>query len=214
MYHRGARGESAWQIDRADESVTIDFARSMAMANGVFNNKVRAIGTDGNLVAVGPGVSLADFTDGQGYTVLFSENLQAMPWHRAGLIAAQDLVISDDSNQFRYEETSRYTQGMVWHFEDQAIENARGVNPVHLINGPPPRKDIFVQRMNATNAPHLARPSSAHSKGVNVAMADGSTRFVSETIDYRVYQALLTPNGAGSDVPYPEFMLGDGSLLQ
>ena len=85
MYHRGPSDESAWQIDRAGEQVTIDFARSMATANGVFNNKIPTLGTDGRPVAVGPDVTLADFTDGQGHTMLFSENLQAMPWHRAWL---------------------------------------------------------------------------------------------------------------------------------
>ncbi len=214
MYHRGPGGAPAWQIDRAGVLVTIDFARSMAKANGVFNNKVSAIDVAGNSVSVGPAVSLADLTDGQAYTMLFSENLQAMPWHRAGLIDAQDLVVAEGSSQLLFEETSRYTQGMVWHFEDRSVENALAVNPVHRINGPPSGKDVFVQRMNARNAPHLARPSSAHIDGVNAAMADGSTRFISSTTDYRIYQALLTPNGERSDVPFPEFEFSDDSLWQ
>ncbi|MGI9469418.1 MAG: DUF1559 domain-containing protein, partial [Rubripirellula sp.] len=52
----------------------------------------------------------------------------------------------------------------------------------------------------------LARPSSAHRTGVNAAFADGSTRFIDENIDYRVYQALMTPSGKTSSVPYPRFV--------
>jgi hypothetical protein len=43
-------------------------------------------------------------------------------------------------------------------------------------------------------------------------MADGATRFIRETIDYRVYQALLTPDGNLSDVPLPTFKLSDDSF--
>ncbi len=212
MYHRGRSGEPARQIDRAGEQITIDFARSMATANGVFNNKIPTLGPDGKPVAVGPDVKLDDFTDGQGYTMLFSENLQAMPWHRAGFIDADDLIITDQASEVRYQETSRYTQGMVWHFEDDDVDGVPAVNPVHRINGPRPGKEVFNQRMTAANAADLARPSSAHVEGVNIGMADGSARFIRETIDYRVYQALLTPNGNLSDVPLPTFKLSDDSL--
>lgn len=40
-------------------------------------------------------------------------------------------------------------------------------------------------------------PNSFHTGGVNVAMADGSVRFLKETIDGEVYAALLSPQGAG-----------------
>lgn len=214
MYHRGLQGESSWKIDRAGEPVIIDLARSMAKANGVFNNKFAGRGADGAPVAVGPGVTIADFKDGQGFTILFSENLQAMPWHRAGFIDADDLVVTDQSNEVRYPETSRYAQGMVWHFEDGNVDGVAAVNPAHMINGVSPGQDVFIQRMNAQNAADLARPSSAHVEGVYVGMADGSTRFLRDTIDYRVYQALLTPHGEHSDVPQPEYILSDDALFR
>ncbi len=40
------------------------------------------------------------------------------------------------------------------------------------------------------------RPSSNHKDGVNVAMCDGSIRYLSQNIDPHVYLKLLTPNGA------------------
>jgi len=49
--------------------------------------------------------------------------------------------------------------------------------------------------------PDTARPSSYHFGGVNVAFADGSVKFIRENIDYFVYQQLMTPNGAESDMP-------------
>ncbi|MGC6548658.1 MAG: DUF1559 domain-containing protein, partial [Rubripirellula sp.] len=72
-------------------------------------------------------------------------------------------------------------------------------------------EDIFVLTMsdNIWDAPSLARPSSAHVEGVNCAFADGQTRFVTTNVDYRVYQALLTPRGKSSDVPWKEFVLTD-----
>jgi len=39
----------------------------------------------------------------------------------------------------------------------------------------------------------MARPSSRHSNGVNVAFCDGHTQFLREEIDYRVYQQLMIP---------------------
>jgi hypothetical protein len=62
---------------------------------------------------------------------------------------------------------------------------------------------------NVWDAPSLARPSSAHVDGVNAGFADGATRFVAQSVDYRVYQALMTPRGKSSDVPWKEFVLTD-----
>jgi prepilin-type processing-associated H-X9-DG protein len=81
----------------------------------------------------------------------------------------------------------------------------------HKINGGGDTisQDIFTLQMTAANSPDLARPSSAHVDGVNVGFADGATRFVAVSIDYRVYQAIMTPRGKSSNVPWPEFVLTD-----
>ena len=39
-------------------------------------------------------------------------------------------------------------------------------------------------------------PNSSHPRGVNIAMADGSVRFLSEDIDGRAYMQLFTPQGS------------------
>ena len=182
-------------------SLEISFADSMDRANGVFNNKYDATVT-------GPKVTLDDMKDGQGNTALFSENLQAMPWHRAGLIDAAELGT--------YDTTSRFTQGMVWHYRDPdaATFGTTAADPVMKINGGSGTDDKFVLEMGggvATPA-ELARPSSAHNGGVNMAFADGTVRFVEENIDYRVYQAFMTTRGKSSDVPFSEYVLDGESL--
>ncbi len=208
MYHRSSNGDDAWQIERDGETITIDFSRSMSIANGAFNNKLNAVERSGDPMPIGPNVTLEDFKDGQGYTMLFTENLQAIPWHRAGLISAADLAISDQITSIFYPETSRYTQGVVWHYEDSGgVAGAPHVKPVHKINGTPAGKNLDQLAMSAENCADLARPSSNHVQGVNMAFADGMVRFVTDSIDYRVYQAMLTPNGKRSDVPMPEFVL-------
>lgn len=55
-----------------------------------------------------------------------------------------------------------------------------------------------------------ARPSSDHPAGVEFAFADGRVIFLGEEIDYLVYQQLLTPDGAKSDMPDKTYILDDG----
>lgn len=207
----------------------ITFADSMERANGAFNNKYSgATGTP-----TGAAMRLDDFKDGQGNTVLFSENVQAFPWHRAGnigptLLEAATLVGSEFFTA--YPESSRYVHGMVWHYEDSDSAattipwNSKvGIAPgsvasFHKINGGggSVSQDIFTLTMTdalaSTAAADIARPSSAHVDGVNAGMADGGTRFIPSSINYRVYQALMTPRGKSSHVPWPEFILDDDAF--
>ncbi len=48
---------------------------------------------------------------------------------------------------------------------------------------------------------HNARPSSNHSGGFIATMADGSSRFISEDIEYRVYCLLMSPDSANCHDP-------------
>ncbi len=219
-------------VDRSGETPAgvITFADSQSKANGAMNAKY--VGLGGTLApavlgtyVTGPDVELDDFKDGQGNTVLFSENVQALPWHRAGLINAPDLVTAPGT-QVTYPPTSRYVHGLVWHYEDPQWDdasmasywsNGKPLPPsdFHKINGrgAGPGEDIFNLTMDnlppTLTVADLARPSSAHSDGVNIGLADGSTRFINSGIDSRVYQAMLTPRGKSSDVPWPEFVMTD-----
>lgn len=189
--------------------------RTQQRSNGVFQLKYPGLLAAGQL-QVGPDMRLEDFKDGLGNTLLFSENVQAQPWHRAGFIDASDvqsMVVVNRKPVLVLPIRSRFTQGMVWHYEDidcpaiSAGTSCRSVQAVHRVNGRSPRGDNFTVQMNRDNAIDLARPSSAHTGGVNIAPADGSTRFLSDSVDYRLYQALLTPRGKTSNVPWPEYVM-------
>ena len=220
------------------------WVKSMNRNQGAFSNKYQGFNSTPPLL--GDKVRLDDFKDGQGYTLLFSENVQALPWHRAGYLNAftggsgpdmttgidysaappvTDIVFNPDVSVGDLA-AARYTNGMVWHYED-ANNSAMPNHPVtnipclpvyvkHRINGRGQAvgQDIFTLTMqeNTGNYIDLARPSSAHVSGVNVATADGGTRYINDNIDYRVLQALMTPRGKSSSVPFPEYILSDESL--
>ena len=191
------------------DGAPVSFERTMSRSNGVFNSKVFI----SPLVPLGPAVRADDLKDGLGNTVLFSENLQAQPWHQilpgseAPSIGALQSGITDAVVGL-----SRYAQGFVWHYrDDQSVRNSTPPAEVMKINGTD-GTDIFGLLMNNANAQFLARPSSAHNSGVNMGFADGSSRFVSDSIDYRVYCALMTPRGKSSDVPFNEFVLDSSSF--
>ena len=178
------------------------FAQSMSAANGVFNNKYSGLSADGVSVPVGPSVSFSDIKDGLSQTLLFSENVNALPWHRAGFIDAKDLELPNGQSEVRevrYPNTSRYGQGLVWHTKSTPLRKVDGSGAMQL-------EELQMTRWNCSD---LARPSSYHDEGVNASFADGSIKLIVDTIDYKVYQAMLTPHGRASDVPDPSFVLTD-----
>jgi prepilin-type N-terminal cleavage/methylation domain-containing protein len=122
---------------------------------------------------------------------------------------------------------SQFVAGMVWHYEDPDAATLNAATPtyvspsgenvgldtfkLHRINGGGNNvsQDIFTLQMTMANCPDVARPSSAHVDGVNMGFADGATRYIASSINYRVYQAMMTPRGKSSDVPWPEFVITD-----
>jgi prepilin-type N-terminal cleavage/methylation domain-containing protein len=209
----------------------VNFAVAESRNNGVFNAKYVGTGgapTNNCGAQPGPNVTLDDIKDGKASTMLFGENAQAMPWHRPGFLNAGGLSSAgDDIASSEALLRAKFTSGMVWHYEDRNPASmpaiaanspcslaATSCNPVqrdHKINGggKTGNQGIFTRQMSAARCVDLARPSSAHVDGFNAGFADGATRFVSSSIDYRAYQALLTPRGKGSSVPFPEFVLTD-----
>ena len=200
---------------------------SQGKANGCFTAQYRGLNSAGEIRPTADAPDLDDLKDGQGFTILLSENVQAAPWHRPGFLGAPNLFTEtgdiNASNELAY---SRFSNGMVWHFADDKLagntnypspsgqmSSPERVYQQHKINGggATVAEDIFNLTMsdNIWDSPSLARPSSAHVDGVNCAFADGQTRFIDSGIDYRVYQALLTPRGKSSDVPWKEFVLTD-----
>jgi prepilin-type N-terminal cleavage/methylation domain-containing protein len=207
-------GMHAWPgftYRRAGEpTVAVDFARSMSRRNGLFHNRYSGFdpASPNRLLPTSKPVRYSDIIDGVSKTLMFSENHQAMPLHVTALTGNANHLMNIRQVSGRQviasPRVAKYVQGAVWHFEDdQAVASAAPVNALHRING----GDVHQLQMNPNNFADVARPSSLHVGGVHVAMADASVRFVSESIDYRIYQALMTPNGKASDVPANEFLV-------
>lgn len=212
------------------------FLDSQSKSNGLFIATYQGLAS-GTLQRTAESVRLDDIKDGQGFTILYSENVQALPWHRPGFLAdggnaATALAPAsgtEDINGSVELEYSRFSNGLVWHYEDPNFTALNSIMPIpptspaglsvnavfpqHRINGggTTVAEDIFNLQMTSFpfDSPSLARPSSAHVDGVNAAFADGATRFISQSVDYRVYQAVMTPRGKSSDVPWQEFVLTD-----
>ncbi len=222
MYHLDGVGTSAAPVVRSNNNnvaggtptTTINFADSMGKENGVFVNKYAGTGP----VSVGPAVRIDDMKDGQGNTVLFTESLQAIPWHRLDPRETESytgLAAASAGGEVTYPLYSRFSQGFVWHYED--INGFNGApmvseNRAHGINKLLNNEDIFITRMTIGNAADVARPSSAHNDGVNMGFADGSSRYIVDSIDYRLYQALMTPRGKSSLVPFREYVMQGEAL--
>ncbi len=239
---RAASGEPTWAVpgNGGAAGFTATFKRAQRVDNGIFKAKYIGINLpspDPLQHVVGPKVSMDDLKDGKTNTALFSENVQALPWYLPGFLNGLGLQVGTGVVDLNYSvvntvglgelNSSQFTAGMVWHFEDPQATLLNGLSPavvspspfgrnvgseaftIHRINGAGGNapSDKFVLQMTIGNAPDLARPSSAHVDGVNMGFADGATRFVSESVDTRVYQAMMTPRGKSSDVPWPEFVL-------
>lgn len=133
--------------------------------------------------------------DGAQYTLLFSENLHE---------ARQPTTLQNRANTWvAFEQPAYNIEGLgaeplapkrytvfVWH-------NTAVGYPVRLING-----DKYSDLARVDNSTmDAARPSAFHVGGVNVVFAGGNSLFMRESIDYRVYQQLCTPNDKKSNIP-------------
>ena len=122
--------------------------------------------------------SLDMITAGNGLSrvFLFSENtLPNMTWNGSYDIAVDEVFLT-----------------FVW-------APTTSPQPCNLING---NKNLTSPQVAPPLYPtDYARPASNHPGGVCMAMCDGSTRFVSQAINYWVYQTLMTIDFTKSDAP-------------
>ena len=200
-------------------SERVTFASAMRSANGVFLNQF----TPADSLAVQgshqppytnfpkPRSVRADqIRDAKSQTVAFTENLQAEPWYRVSLGNGSELLPENVESQIDPNQ-SRLLTGVVWQWMDD-----HGAN-----SAPYPSRDVVINGGDRVNASmqntgsvlhDLARPSSNHIGGVNMAFLDGSVRFISQSIEYRVYVSLMTPNTRESDAPEPRHVLSEQEL--
>ncbi len=199
---------------------TIDFAHAQKKDNGVFNNQYGKNTTASTNRPAGPKIRIEDMKDGAGNTVLFSENLQAIAWNQLHPTESLAVSLLGGTGEVEMPVFAQLTQGFVWHYRDAKGKSFNGsvsvdsATPYQVveINGLINGEDITITTMSTSNAHIAARPSSNHSDGVNMGFADGSSKFVSDSIDYRIYQAIMTPRGKSSDVPFREYVLQGDSI--
>lgn len=109
--------------------------------------------------------------DGTSNTLLMSENLDAMGG----------------------------TQGANWN-QVGASEDMAGLLWSNSASPSVGLNKLAGQGSHAGNADY-ARPSSSHGGGFNATFCDGSTRYLSEDIEYRVYALIMTPAGLKAKEP-------------
>jgi prepilin-type N-terminal cleavage/methylation domain-containing protein/prepilin-type processing-associated H-X9-DG protein len=180
-------------------------------ANGVFSNLIKvdggAVDELGNRltsIVFAPSkaeVRSVDIRDGLSQTVLYSENLAARPW---GYFNPNDYLSRVGSL------ANRTTTGMVWLFRSELL----GYGAPSAVIPPAPIEKINGDKWLAdlSGEPNIgfasmARPSSAHPGLVNVVLADGSVRTLSDETAYHVYIALLCPQSKVSDAPNKLYQL-------
>ncbi len=106
--------------------------------------------------------------DGASNTILLAENRDAGGW---AVPSVSDLTTAEVDSQVLW-----------WDYADASL-----MPPVLLPNMDDPSLGLRHIRR--------ARPSSEHPGGFQIALCDGSTRFVAEEIDYKTYALILTSRG-------------------
>jgi prepilin-type N-terminal cleavage/methylation domain-containing protein len=154
----------------------------------------------------GPSVQFSRIPDGADSTLLVAENVHkdddiSSPNNRVswlGFVQADPFVRSGDMS---LNPEQRY--GMTWVYDRQ--------NPYAPAPGvfAPINRDIRTGNTSfAAAGPQYARPASGHPELFIAAFCGGNVRSIRETIDYKVYQQLMTPAGLkAADVSNPNVMI-------
>jgi hypothetical protein len=149
-------------------------------ANGMSHNLVQGFG--GPTVRSGSG----DIPDGSDRTILLSENIHKDHPGMPSGGAANNWLRTSALGTGRPDQAEQYF-GMVWVYDSGSWANP---TTQERINNDP------VGGNYTTEGARYARPTSAHPDLFIISYASGATRSIKNDIDYRVYQQLLTPNGA------------------
>jgi prepilin-type N-terminal cleavage/methylation domain-containing protein len=150
----------------------------------------------------GPSVrSGGDVPDGADATILVTENVHKDPMLPNGVRAtwlgplqAQPGPIAGNANYVADMSTNPEQRfGITWIVGDRPpnLPSLEDFQPINRDANPP-----VASYSNPGGSPsRFARPASEHPDVFIVGFAGGSTKEVRDTIDYRVYQQLMTPNG-------------------
>ena len=132
-------------------------------------------------------VTTATIRDGTSQTLLFSECVNVLGgWSSSCLVKVEPKIVS--SRCYFVADTVRQFAGMVW----IKLDDYKSLG----LSGEP---DL---RINAKGK-HFGTPSSNHLGIVNITLADGAVRTLSENVDYDIYSALLAPDNQRSSLLDP-----------
>jgi prepilin-type N-terminal cleavage/methylation domain-containing protein len=146
-------------------------------------------------------VRLASFTDGTGQTALFSERRRG----RNTFDTRSDLYQMNNARSLT--QTYRFCTGLDTSMAmvlTNRVGSAWAVGDMtcttyNHVAGPNSRAcagmDSMMMGMSMVNMAVQLPPSSYHPGGVNVAVGDGSVRFIKETVSINVWRSLSTRNG-------------------
>lgn len=98
--------------------------------------------------------------------------------------ASYTLMLSENIQAGRWIDTTEANVGMVWR---EKPDQCSGINECLDVGDRP-------------ESLQYARPSSHHGAGVVVSFCDGHQEFLRDTIDYQVYQHLMTPDSKAAGV--------------
>jgi prepilin-type N-terminal cleavage/methylation domain-containing protein/prepilin-type processing-associated H-X9-DG protein len=166
--------------------------------NGASVDRVTLTGPAPNTYRHRDHISLADISNGDGSanTILFAENVNLKNWREAPVVnfLGRNPPLWQEFTMWEHE----FHVGIVW-LPDTAYPGPDTTDPQFVavnrdlpIGGTFPPLDVY-----------HARPSSFHPNGFNVCFADGSVKFVSDSIRYDVYCRLMTSNGRRTQDPDP-----------
>jgi prepilin-type N-terminal cleavage/methylation domain-containing protein/prepilin-type processing-associated H-X9-DG protein len=132
--------------------------------------------------------------DGLGQTLLLSENIQAGEYSSTDYFSPPPPTLPE---AIRLVSDAQLLTGFVWD-HDPDIAKSPPVDE-RCING----KKWYGPQAPVTTY-YYSRPSSFHPGGVNAAMCDASVIWLREDIEYKVYEQLMTSDGANSNMQGPK----------
>jgi len=169
-------------------------------ANGLFHDLV-----NGSVK-----VKTTDVKDGSGTTLMLSENIHKDEGTSSPNPNTTNSWLNSSYWWDVYYAPVEQIYGMVWVYEEgtPAVPNIADFQPFNRENADDPLP--YIQR-NGTGVSYT-RPASAHPGIFNVTFAGGNTRAISQDIDYRIYQQLMTPNG--TKAVYPNHDDNDNKVMR
>jgi len=169
----------AWDYDSSD------VFRGDSVDNGVFFD----LAQHDRMGSKGPTSRMGAMKDGAGTTLMLCENI-----HKSYTTSANVPWFSWLAPSFGKPGVEQQI-GFVWVVPPSGT-TAPAPNPTYAINA---QERIGGNWENLglfdPGFPRFARPASSHGSGANVAFCDGHSQYLRDDIDYKVYQALMTPNG-------------------